>query len=63
MVLPAHLTKGLEFDAGILADVGADVWPDDALHARLLYVCLTRPLHHLTCYYRGTPTALLEPLA
>lgn len=62
MVLPAHLTKGLEFDAVILADVGADVWPDDALHARLLYVCLTRPLHHLTCYYRGTPTTLLEAL-
>lgn len=60
MVLPAHLVKGLEFDAVIIADAGEEVWPDDALHARLLYVCLTRPLHHLTVFYRGRLTPLVE---
>ncbi len=59
MVLPAHLTKGLEFDAVIVADADAETWRDDALHARLLYVCLTRPLHHLTLFHRGPLTALL----
>lgn len=59
MVLPAHLSKGLEFDAVILANVSRENWPDDVLHGRLLFVCLTRPLHHLTLFYLGEPSALL----
>jgi DNA helicase-2/ATP-dependent DNA helicase PcrA len=60
MVLPAHMVKGLEFDAIVLADVSAESWPDDALHCRLLYVCLTRPLHRLVCFHRSEPSKLLE---
>jgi len=60
MVSPAHLVKGLEFDAVIMADISSSVWKDDALHARLMYVCLTRPLHHLVCFYTGEPTALIN---
>ena len=60
MVLPAHMVKGLEFDAIIVADCGAHVYPDDPLHCRLLYVCLTRPLHRLVCYYSGELTPLLQ---
>jgi len=59
MVLPAYLTKGLEFDGVILPDISRKTWPDDVLHARLLYVCLTRPLHHLVCLYQGEATQLL----
>jgi len=59
MVLPAHLSKGLEFDAVIVANANRENWPDDVLHARLLFVCLTRPLHHLTLFYQGEPSALL----
>lgn len=60
MVLPAHLTKGLEFDAVILADADGETWPDEELHARLFYVCLTRPLHHLTLFHTGRRTPLLD---
>lgn len=60
VVMPAYLTKGLEFDGLILADADADTWPDDALTARLLYVCLTRPLHYLTLLYAGDLTRLVE---
>lgn len=63
MILPAHMVKGLEFDAIVLADVGEGVWPDDALHCRLLYVCLTRPLHRLVCFYGGGVSKLLEAAA
>jgi len=59
MVIPAALTKGLEFDAVILTDLSDDTWPDDRLHARLLYVCLTRPLHHLVCLYDNVPSKLI----
>jgi len=60
MVMPAHLSKGLEFDGVIMANASAERWPDDALHARLLYVCLTRPLHRLLIFDGGALTALLE---
>lgn len=59
-ILPATLTKGLEFDCVILADVGDSVFTDTQLDARLLYVCLTRPLHRLFCCYTGRLTALLD---
>ncbi|MCL2545014.1 MAG: AAA family ATPase [Clostridia bacterium] len=59
LVIPAALVKGLEFDAVLMADVGAARWADDALEARLLYVCLTRPLHRLACCYVGEKSGLL----
>ena len=63
MVIPAHMVKGLEFDAIIVADAGAACFPDDPLHCRLLYVCLTRPLHRLVCFYQGEPSPLLSDAA
>lgn len=51
--------KGFEFDGVILADAGADRFPDRELDARLLYVCLTRPLHRLACLYSGEISPLL----
>ena len=58
-VLPASLVKGLEFDCVILADAGETAYPDTELDARLLYVCLTRPLHKLLCCHVGPLTPLL----
>lgn len=52
--------KGFEFDGVILADAGADRFPDRELDARLLYVCLTRPLHRLACLYSGEISPLLS---
>lgn len=58
-VLPATLVKGLEFDCVILANISAAQYPDTQLDARLLYVCLTRPLHRLFCCHIGDITPLL----
>lgn len=52
--------KGFEFDGVILADVSADQFPNRDLDARLLYVCLTRPLHRLACLYHGELSPLLS---
>lgn len=60
LVIPASLVKGLEFDCVLMADVSETSFPDDALDARLLYVCLTRPLHRLLCCHIGRVTPLLE---
>ena len=52
--------KGFEFDGVILADASEVRFPDKELDARLLYVCLTRPLHRLGCLYSGRISPLLE---
>ena len=59
-VAPASAVKGLEFDGVIIADAGAEMYPDDDLDARLLYVALTRPLHRLCILYSGALTKLLS---
>ena len=59
MVVPAHLCKGLEFDCVIVANAGENNFPDDELHANLLYVTLTRPLHELVLFHENTPSPLL----
>ena len=60
VVIPATLVKGLEFDCVVMADVSEAVYPDTDLDARLLYVCLTRPLHRLICCSVGEVTPLLR---
>jgi len=52
--------KGFEFDGVIIADAGEARFPDRELDARLLYVCLTRPLHRVACLYEKALTPLLE---
>ena len=46
LIAAATAVKGLEFDAVIIDN--ADSYPDDPTGARLLYVCVTRALHHVT---------------
>ncbi len=59
LVMGASLVKGLEFDCVLVADGEADIYPDDAFTAKLLYVLCTRPLHRLRIVSKGPPTALL----
>lgn len=59
LVIPATLVKGLEFDCVVMADIGEAAFADEELGARLLYVCLTRPLHKLVCCHIGPVTPLL----
>ncbi|RNB88224.1 RNA helicase [Brevibacillus nitrificans] len=44
-VMPAYLTKGLQFDVVILLDV--DQYTNSEWDAKLLYVAMTRPVHRL----------------
>lgn len=56
----ATCVKGLEFDCVIIADAGERCFADAPLDGRLLYVCLTRPLHELAVLYSGKLTPLLR---
>lgn len=44
-IMPAFLTKGLQFDVVILLDV--DAYQNNEWDAKLLYVAMTRPVHRL----------------
>lgn len=59
-VVPAASAKGLEFDGVIIANADEKSYPDRDLDARLLYVCMTRPLHRLHVMYKNTLTPLLK---
>ena len=60
-IIPSYLTKGLEFDAVIVAD--AETYAPHELDANLLYVVLTRALHALhVCWTGDTPSLLDEHL-
>ena len=63
LVIPAALVKGLEFDCVLVADAGADVYPDEPFFCRLLYVLCTRPLHHLMLVHSGEKSPLLAEIA
>jgi len=52
-ILPAYLTKGMEFDAVIVADADVGAYDDGELDTRLLYVALTRAAHRLYVYRIG----------
>lgn len=56
-VVPVYLSKGLEFDAVLLADAGENAY--ERLDAKLLYVGCTRALHKLKLLHRGKLTSLL----
>ncbi|CAM2849005.1 UvrD-helicase domain-containing protein [Paenibacillus sediminis] len=46
-ILPVYLSKGLEFDAVIVADANKNHYDDHEWDAKLLYVGCTRALHEL----------------
>ena len=62
MVVPAHLSKGLEFDAVLIADAGTQRYADSLMDAKLLYVAMTRAMHVLDIHCLGTPSVLLDSL-
>lgn len=57
-ILPTYLSKGLEFDAVILAD--GQNYPLDNLSARLLFVAITRAAHKLDICWVGDISPLLD---
>ena len=52
VLIPAYLAKGLEFDAVLVEDVGAQTYCREA-DRNLLYIACTRALHRLILYYSG----------
>ncbi|MGW9527505.1 HelD family protein [Paenibacillus terrae] len=52
-VLPVYLSKGLEFDAVIVADADREHYGELAWDAKLLYVGCTRALHELWLLHDG----------
>ncbi len=59
VVIPSYLAKGLEFDAVIIPDAGADRYPGER-ERRLLYMICTRALHELCAFYTRSLTPLME---
>jgi DNA helicase II / ATP-dependent DNA helicase PcrA len=59
-VVPAYLSKGLEFDAVLVVDADDKHYALQPLDAKLLYVACTRALHRLTLIYHGKPTELID---
>lgn len=62
VIVPAHLSKGLEFDVVFIADAEAESYGEGELDTKLLYVAMTRPLHRLYIYHCGEPSKLVEKL-
>jgi DNA helicase II / ATP-dependent DNA helicase PcrA len=59
-VLASYYSKGMEFDAVIIVNANEENFPKDNLHARLLYVLLTRAQQEVKVFYQDTPSLLLE---
>ncbi len=60
VVGPVSLTRGLEFDAVILAGAGKANYPVTPLHGRILYLAVSRAVHELRIHAIG---AFAEQLA
>ncbi len=60
MVLPIHMTKGLEFDAVVIWNPDVNSYRAVDADAKLLYVAITRAMHELYIVYRGHLTELLN---
>lgn len=50
-IVPIFMAKGLEFDAVCLFDASAKNFPISSHEIKLLYVAVTRALHHLSVFY------------
>lgn len=60
MVLPIHMTKGLEFDAVVIWNPDENSYLENNADAKLLYVAITRAMHELHIIYRGRLSRLLS---
>lgn len=59
VVVPAYLSKGIEFDAVIIYDASAHVYGDESLR-RTFYTACTRAMHYLQLYSVGEPSPFLR---
>ncbi|MEH7748689.1 3'-5' exonuclease, partial [Neobacillus drentensis] len=59
VILPSHLSKGLEFDAVLIVTL-EESYSDEELDIKLLYVAMTRPMHRLYLYASSPSDLLLD---
>ena len=59
VILPAYLSKGLEFDCVIIANANKDTYRVNELEIKLLYVAMTRALHEMSVFAVGGLTEVL----
>ena len=59
-VLSSYLSKGLEFDAVIIVDADENLYKENVLDAKLLYIAMTRAMHKLDVFFVGEKSKLLE---
>jgi DNA helicase-2/ATP-dependent DNA helicase PcrA len=62
VIMPSYLSKGLEFDAVIILNID-DVYQEEELDLKLLYVAMTRAQHRLNIYFKKGNNKLMERLA
>jgi DNA helicase-2/ATP-dependent DNA helicase PcrA len=62
VIVPSYLTKGLEFDAVIIANASSEAYTTDELDVKLLYVAMTRALHRLHIYCLKEPSEILKKI-
>lgn len=59
IIIPAYMTKGLEFDCSIIYNCNGDNYSDNELDRKILYVALTRALHYEYIFYNGKKSSLI----
>lgn len=59
-VVPSYLSKGLEFDAVIIAHADEEHYTHSEVDTKLLYVCMTRAMNTLDVYSVEEITSLLK---
>ncbi len=59
LIIPSYMTKGLEFDATIVYNCNEDMYRNEVLDKKLLYVALTRALHLQYVMYKESLSSLL----
>lgn len=59
IIIPSYLTKGLEFDCSIVFNCNDQIYRDNELDKKLLYVVLTRALHYQYVFYNDNISSLL----
>lgn len=62
VIVPSYLSKGLEFDAVIIINID-DVYNEEELDLKLLYVAMTRAQHRLYVYYKEGRNKLLDSIS
>jgi len=60
IIIPAYLTKGLEFDCSVIYNCSDKNYAESELDKKMLYVALTRSLHLEYIFYEGERSSLIE---